>query len=303
MLASEVVETEARQSGKKFFGEPETIEAAAMPRIGSTMLAFPGFTGTTKRLVLANLAVFFLALIGGRVPVIAPFLGALPLEPALVVSHGFVWQLVTYSFFHTGLLQILFNMLSLWFIGSYLESEKGSRWLTEIFFASVIGGAVIGTLLSYTGLLHLSPQDVTSGASSGIFGMLVAFGVFFGDQQFMLFPFPIGIKAKYLVIVYLLIAIAMLVGGASPLTYAVYLSGALIGYLYAKTAPRRGFSFTASEQYFGWRNSYYKWKRRRAAKKFEVYMKKHDRTVRFDGEGRYIDPDEKRDPNDRRWMN
>ena len=274
-----------------------------MPRIGSSMLAFPGFTGTTKRLVLANLVVFFLVLIGGRVPVLAQFLGLLPLVPASVVFHGYVWQLVTYAFVHGGLLEILFNMLSLWFIGSYLESEKGSRWLLEIFFLSVVGGAVIGTALSFTGVLRLSPVEVTSGASSGIFGMLAAFAVFFGDQQFMLFPFPIGIKAKYLVIVYLLIAVASLMGGASPLTYAVYLSGALIGYLYAKMAPRRGFGFSASEQFFGWRNNYYKWKRRRAARKFEVYMKKHDRTVRFDGDGRYIEPDEKRDPNDRKWMN
>ncbi len=274
-----------------------------MPRIGSSMLAFPSFTGVTKRLVLVNLVAFFLILIGGRAPFLAQFVGVLPLVPANVVFHGYVWQLVTYAFIHGGLLEILFNMLSLWFIGSYLENEKGSRWLTEIYFFCVIGGAIIGSALSFTGVLHLSPLEATSGASSGIFGMLAAFAVLFGEQQFMLFPLPIGIKAKYLVAVYLLIAIASLIGGASPLTYLVYLSGALIGYLYSKTAPRRGFSYSASEQYFSVRNNYYRWKRRRAARKFEVYMRKHDRDVRFDGEGRYIDPDEKRDPNDRRWMN
>ena len=48
----------------------------------------------------------------------------------------------------------------------------------------------------------------------------------------------------------------------------------------------------ASERYFGLRNSYYRWKRRRAARKFEVYMRKHDRTVSFDEHGNYIPPDD-----------
>ena len=40
------------------------------------------------------------------------------------------------------------------------------------------------------------------------------------------------------------------------------------------------------------KNSYYRWKRRRAARKFEVYMRKHDRTVSFDEHGNYIPPDD-----------
>jgi hypothetical protein len=47
-----------------------------------------------------------------------------------------------------------------------------------------------------------------------------------------------------------------------------------------------------SERYYGLRNSYYRWKRRRAAKKFEVYMRQHDRDVHFDEHGNYIPPDE-----------
>jgi hypothetical protein len=50
--------------------------------------------------------------------------------------------------------------------------------------------------------------------------------------------------------------------------------------------------FATSERYFSWRNEYYRWKRRRAAKKFEVYMSKHDRKVEFDEHGNYIPPDD-----------
>jgi len=245
----------------------------------------------TKKLVLANLAVFVLVLVSQWSAPLSYLIRSLALTPLLVI-HGEVWQLVTYAFLHGGILQILFNMLSLWFIGAYLEAEKGSKWLAEIYFLSVIGGGLIATGLSFTGLLHLSPLQSVAGASSGIFGLLAAFAVLFGEQQFLMF-FLIQIKAKYLVIIYILIALASVVGGFSPLTYVTYLGGALLGYLYCKSAPRRGFAGAASEQYFGARNQYYRWKRRQAAKKFEVYMSKQGREVKFDKEGKYIDPDDR----------
>ena len=64
-----------------------------------------------------------------------------------------------------------------------------------------------------------------------------------------------------------------------------------------KFLPRRGLSRTASERYFGLRNSYYRWKRRRAARKFEVYMREHDRDVHFDEHGNYIPPENPRKGN------
>jgi hypothetical protein len=77
----------------------------------------------------------------------------------------------------------------------------------------------------------------------------------------------------------------------------------LFGYLYLRFLPRKGLMFATSERYFSIRNEYYRWKRRRAARKFEVYMRKHNRDVHFDREGRYVDPDEGKNPNDRKWMN
>jgi membrane associated rhomboid family serine protease len=275
-----------------------------MARIGSNTLAFPPFRGFIKRLVLANLAVFFVLLVlEATSRSMASYLSLLfSLTPALVV-RGYVWQLVTYSFVHHGILEVLFNLLSLWFIGSYLEEVKGSRWVMEIYFLAVVGGGLIGTLLSFAPIPHLSPTDLASGAQAGIFGMLAAFAVLFGEQQFFLFPLPIGIKAKYLVIIYALIAIASLFGSGSILPIVVYLSGGIMGFAYARRARGRGLSFAASERFYGVRNEYYRWKRRRAARKFEVYMRKHNREVTFDREGRYVDPDKGKNPNDRKWMN
>ena len=143
--------------------------------------------------------------------------------------HGYVWQLVTYAFVHRGILEALFNLLSLWFIASYIEEVKGSRWLMEIYFLAVVGGALIATALSFTPIPRLSPLDYASGAQAGIFGLLAAFAVLFGEQQFFLFPLPIGIKAKYLVLIYLLIAIASLFGGGSILPMVVYLAAGCLG--------------------------------------------------------------------------
>jgi hypothetical protein len=134
------------------------------------------------------------------------------------------------------------------------------------------------------------------GCFGGIFGLLVAIGLLYGETEFLLF-FTIGIKARYMVAVYALIALAMLFGGQREYALA-QLGGALAGLLWVRLAPRRGFGFVLSEGWYGMRNRYYRWKRRRAARKFEVYMRQQGRTVHYDGQGRRIDED----PGDRsRW--
>ena len=276
-----------------------------MPRSGPISLSLPAFTGITRKLVLANVAVFFtLGLLHWLAPHLADLLRAhLLLEPA-AVAHGEIWQLATYSLVDEGLLSVLFAMLTLWFIGSLLETSLGSRWLLELYAVSVIGGALIASALTFTHLLGLRPDIIAIGAWAGIFGLMVAIAMLFGDQEF-LFWFLLRIKAKYMVAIYILIAVALLLKQADTFGALVQLSGALSGFLYVRFAPRRGMAFGLTQRYFGLRNNYFRWKRRRAAKKFEVYMRKQNREVHFDKDGRYIDPDEanRKNPNDRSWMN
>jgi membrane associated rhomboid family serine protease len=275
-----------------------------MPRSGPISLSLPAFEGTTRKLILANIAVFFtLGLLHWLAPVLEAVLRShLLLEPA-AVAHGEVWQLLTYAFIDQGLLSVLFGMLTLWFTGSILETAYGGRWLAELYFTSVIGGAILASALSFTHLLGLRPDVGAIGAWSGIFGLMVAIGMLFGDQEFLLW-FVLRIKAKYMVAIYILIAIALLLKQSDTFGALLQLSGALCGFLYVKFAPRRGLGFGLSERYFGVRNNYYRWKRRRAARKFEVYMRKQNREVHFDKDGRYVDPDElRKNPNDKRWMN
>jgi membrane associated rhomboid family serine protease len=237
------------------------------------MLGFMNFRGFTRTLVLWNVVAYFLLLLLG---VFSKELSGdltllLALSPDLVLHRAWIWQLGTYWLIHAGILGTAFELLSLWFLGSFLEGNHGSRWLAEIFFVSVVGAGLAALAIS---VVSPSSSLVLYGCYGGIFGLLIAFGVLYADLPFMMFPLPMSIKAKYLVAVYMLIALAMLFSAERAFAFS-QLGGALFGWLYIKFAPSRGFGFASSERLYGLRNNYYRWKRRRAAKKFEVYMRKH----------------------------
>ena len=274
-----------------------------MPRSSPTTLSLPPFSGATRKLILLNLAAFFgmAILLWLSSPLGGLIRNHLVLEP-LAVVRGEIWQLATYSLIDPGILSIVFSMLTLWFTGSLLEGAYGSRWLAELYWTSVIGGAILATAISFTHIFGMRPDVIAVSAWTGVFGLLVAIAMLFGDQEFYLW-FLIRVKAKYLVTIYILIAIAVLLKQANSFGALLQLSGALSGFLFVRFAPRRGLAFGVSERLFGIRNAYYRYKRRRAARKFEVYMRKQNREVHFDKDGRYIDPDERRNPTDKRWMN
>ncbi len=266
-----------------------------MPRSGPLTLSFPPFAGMTRKLIIVNLAIFTAGLLTRFLHPLANVTALLSLTPELVVHRFLLWQPLTFGFVpNMGLLGILFSMLSLWFMGYYLEDGQGSRWLLETYLVSSVTGGILATALSFTGLLHMSPLVSIGGTSAALFGLLAAFAVLFGDQQFMMFPLPFSIRAKYLAIIFMLIAFVMLIGGGNPLDSVAYLGGGLGGYLFAKFSPRRGYAHVANERFYGLRNSYYRWRRARAARKFQVYMGKQGREVHFDKEGRYVDPDDRR---------
>ncbi len=260
---------------------------------GYTMsLSFPPFTPAVKWLIIANVAVFFLVrVVGIAVPEIGGFVRAVfALVPALV-AHGYVWQLFTYAFLHGGIGHILINMLMLWMFGAQLELDWGRKQFLEFYFFCVIGAALVTVAVSFAGILGLSPYVATVGASGGIYGLLMGFGMLYGDREIFMFPLPFMIKAKYMVAILVLIVIATsLQPGPSGVANLAHLGGLLFGFLYIKFLPRRGLMALGSERYFGIRNAYYRWKRRRAARKFEVYMHKHDRNKFFDEYGNFRDP-------------
>jgi hypothetical protein len=266
-----------------------------MPRIGSTPFAFPDFRGATRRLVLANLTAYFLLALAGMLAPDATGSAVLHLlfYPAAFL-RGWIWQPFTYSLIHpTGLVvSTLFELLSIWFLAGFLEAFHTDAWVMGLYVSSVLGAAMASLVIYGAGSLLGEAHTAFPlyGCFGGIFGLLIAIGLLYGDVQFQMF-FVIGIKARYMAIIYALVAIAMLFGSMRMYAFA-QLGGAAAGLAFIRMAPRRGFSFLLSEQWYGMRNTYYRWKRKQAAKKFEVYMKSQGRTVRFDGSGRQIDEDQ-----------
>lgn len=294
-----------------------------MARGASTLsLALPPFTKAVKYLVIANVGIFAaMLLMKGLAPGLYSYITfATALVPAAVV-HGWVWQLVSYSFFHSGVGHVLFNMLALWMFGAQFEMEWGTRKFLEYYFWCVIGAALTTIAVGYIGiaLAAASPATplfnvlasiagtATIGASGGVYGLLIAFGLIYGNREIMIFPFPFLIKAKYMVTVWILLAVFGALGGQGGVAYFAHLGGALFGWFYLRYMPRHGLQFAMSESYYGVRNRYYRWKRRQAAKKFEVYMNKHRREDFFDEYGNFRGPqkdDEKSEGEGRGpWVN
>lgn len=271
-----------------------------MRRLGSTPFAFPEFRGATRQLVLVNLIAYFVLLVG----LMAFHDTAAQLANWLTFQsgdflHGALWQPFTYSLIHPGIWETVLELLSLWFLAGFLETYHNANWIWGLYVASVLGTAVAGLVIFLVGeTMRLSLAQVALyGSFGGIFGLLAAIGILYGDVEFLLF-FAIGMKAKYMAILYALIAVAMLFGAEKMYAFA-QLGGAAAGLLFARSAPRRGVNFAFSEKWYGMRNRYYRWKRRRAARKFEVYMRSQGRTVKFDGQGRVIHEDDADDK--KRW--
>ena len=272
-------------------------------------LSLPPFTKAVKWLVLINAGVLLLLTLLHALneDVFAAFRAIFALIPFMVV-RGWVWQLVSYSFLHEGILHLLFNMLGLWMFGAQFEQDWGSKKFLEFYFFCVVGAALTTIAVSFTGIGGVQPTTPTIGASGGVFGILMAFGIIYGDREVMLFPIPFSVKAKYFVagiaFITLIEAISASSGRGSAVAYSAHLGGLLFGFLYVKFIPRRGLVWGTSERYFGLRNSYYRWRRRRTARKFEVYMRKHNRTVHFDEHGNYVPDDDKKDGESKSgWVN
>lgn len=257
-------------------------------------LSLPPFTKAVVWLIGINTGVFFLRFVLEmfRVPVRAFEIEYLSLIPTQVVAHGWIWQLLTYSFIHLELGHWFFNMIGIWMFGSAIESAWGMRRFLELYFIGVMGAAITTVALSYAHILG-RPDVATIGASGGVFAILIAFGVLFSENEILMIPFPLAIKAKYFVGILIVVTLIFAMSGGGNVAYVAHLGGLLFGWLYVRRGPKAALvNVGLSERYYGLRNSYYRWKRRRAAKKFEVYMREHDQEVHFDEHGNYVPPDD-----------
>ena len=225
---------------------------------GSSLSFGPGPISTTLKWLIGANVVMFVA--QSLFPILTAALG---LHPVLVVWSFRVWQLATYMFLHGGIFHILFNMLALWMFGAELERIWGTRYFLKFYFVTGIGAGVLTVLVS------LLPFDFTQqllrvniiGASGAIYGLLLAYAMYFPERPILLIVF--WVPAKWCVAILGAIALFSSLSDAGGTANATHLGGLLIGYLMLRGPRMHPWSEV--------KYRYLKWKINRVRKKFDDY--------------------------------
>ena len=180
----------------------------------------PPMPPITQALLLTNVAAFCIDLFLGTW-----FTRLLALWP---LGSGFMpWQVITYSFLHGSITHLFFNMLGLWMFGSDLERLWGPKRFLQYYAASVLAAALAQLVVT-----AFFGGGATVGASGGLFGLLLAFGMMFPNRTIMpLFP-PIPMKAKVFVAIYGGLELFLGVTGTQQgVAHFAHLGGMLGGFL------------------------------------------------------------------------
>lgn len=150
----------------------------------------------------------------------------------LPASVGFMpWQLISYAFLHGGFGHLFFNGLALYQFGSQIEYTWGPRRFATYFFVCVAGAGLIQLAVATHGLSTHGAYP-TIGASGGVFGLLLAYGMLFPTQRVMLLIPPVPMSARTLVIVFGVVELVFgITGAVSSIAHFAHLGGMLFGWL------------------------------------------------------------------------
>ncbi|MBT7610111.1 MAG: rhomboid family intramembrane serine protease [Bacteriovoracaceae bacterium] len=143
---------------------------------------------------------------------------------------GYVWQVLTYPFISTGLLEVVFGCIMIWFIGSELETMWGRKRYCYFLLFTLVGG---GLSFLFMNTVFFGAAAVLSGLAGATSALCLAYAIIFPDREFtfmLIFP----MKAKYFCGI--LIAMSLYQGVFSGAGGAVlawgHLGAMLFGYLY-----------------------------------------------------------------------
>ncbi|MGH8616054.1 MAG: rhomboid family intramembrane serine protease [Burkholderiales bacterium] len=206
---------------------------------------FPAIPPVTRTLIIACVGAYL-----AEMMLSGPIFSMLALWPigtpaGVGAGVGFQpWQLVTYSFLHdpNSIWHLFFNMFALWMFGSDVERVFGPRRYATFWFASVVSAGL--AQLAFAALMG-APPSPTVGASGGVFGVLLAFGVLFPDRIIVLLIPPIPMKAWVFVILYGLLELYLGVTGTQEgVAHFAHLGGMVGGWLtlqyWRRRMPPRG---------------------------------------------------------------
>ncbi len=137
-----------------------------------------------------------------------------------------IWQLLSYGFLHGSFSHLFFNMFAVWMFGTQLEHLWGSERFIIFYLVCVVGAAIAQILVQqFNGGIY-----PTIGASGGVFGLLLAYGAMWPNNKLYLMFFPIGIKAKWFVLIYGAGELLFGITGAAPgIAHFAHLGGMVFG--------------------------------------------------------------------------
>lgn len=192
------------------------------------------FSSVVMTLLIVNGGIYLLELFRGDQ--LINLFALWPLgSPGAAVSgqlqgHFQIWQLVSYAFLHGSIPHLLLNMYALWLFGSRMEYMWGSKAFTLYYFFCVIGAGLVQLFIA-TYSASQGGIYPTLGASGGVFGVLLAFGLTFPNERLMLIFPPVILKAKWFVLIYGLIELwAGVTGSMAGVSHFAHLGGMLFGY-------------------------------------------------------------------------
>ena len=191
----------------------------------------------TFALLAGNLLVFLLQLAGGM-PLVEWFALWPPAASAPRSGPPFeFWQLLTYSFLHGSALHLMFNLLGLYTFGRDVERLFGSAWYLQYYLVSVVVAAL--THLVFTAWMGAPPHP-TLGASGGVYGLLLAYGVYFPQRTLILLFPPIPLPARVFVVLFAALELYFgVTGTVSGVAHFAHLGGMLGGWLMIRLRRRR----------------------------------------------------------------
>jgi membrane associated rhomboid family serine protease len=183
-----------------------------------------------KTLLIVSVAVFILQTVTED-----GLIGSFALWP--LQGNFLPWQLISYAFLHGNITHLVFNMYGLWMFGSELEYLLGSKSFLQLYFASILSAGLMQLLVtSLTAGIY-----PTVGASGGVFGVLLAYGILFPNRIIMLLIPPIPMPARMFVFLYAALELILGVTGTQAgVAHFAHLGGMIGGYMVVRRWQRQG---------------------------------------------------------------
>ncbi len=168
-------------------------------------------------------------------------------SPYLVKHNRESYRILSHIFIHADMAHMIFNMVSLYFLGQVLESHliydygflKGEIHFISIYFI----GALFATLIPY--LRHQDNQAYRSlGASGAVSAVIFAAILWRPDMELQFIFIPIPFKAYWFGLFYLAYEIYMDKRGNTGIAHDAHLGGAILGIIYILVInPEKGSNF------------------------------------------------------------